>query len=105
MTAPALPSLTRLARGADGVVLLSRVAAVAGVLLGIGLMPWWSSHDPALTVLRASSTEREATEEVVASLRRRLGIQDGPWATIGHWLARLAHGDLGTSWVLSLIHI
>ena len=99
MTAPALPSLTRLARGADGVVLLSRVAAVAGVLLGIGLMPWWSSHDPALTVLRASSTEREATEEVVASLRRRLGIQDGPWATIGHWLARLAHGDLGTSWV------
>ncbi|MDU5427410.1 ABC transporter permease subunit [Actinomyces urogenitalis] len=99
MTAPALPSLTRLARGADGVVLLSRVAAVAGVLLGIGLMPWWSSHDPALTVLRASRTEREATEEVVASLRRRLGIQDGPWATIGHWLARLAHGDLGTSWV------
>lgn len=99
MTASRLSPLRRALRGTDGVVLLSRVVAVAGVLLGIGLMPWWSEHDPALTVLRASSAEREATDEVVDSVRRSLGIQDGPWATIGHWLTGLVHGDLGTSWV------
>ncbi|MCQ9180158.1 ABC transporter permease subunit [Streptomyces sp. IBSBF 2953] len=75
--------------------------AVLGVLLvcGIGLLPWLSRTDPALTVLKARSADRDPSPEVLADIRDRLGLDDGPARVLWRWLAGLARGDAGHSWV------
>ena len=85
--------------GVSPVTAASRALAVAALVALVGLLPWLSGNDPALTILRATSAEREATPEVLAAIRERLGLDQGPVGTIGHWLAGLARGDLGTSWI------
>ena len=78
---------------------LSRVLALIGLVIVIGLLPWLAGHDPALALLRARSGEQEATPEVLASIRAALNLADGPWAALWRWLVGLAHGDAGRSWV------
>lgn len=75
--------------------------AVLAVLLvcGIGLLPWLSHTDPALTVLKARSADRDATPEVLAEVRAQLGLQEGPLPLLGQWLAELSRGDAGQSWI------
>ncbi|GAB2962633.1 ABC transporter permease subunit [Micromonospora polyrhachis] len=91
MPRPVLPaSLVRL---------VSRVVAAAGLLLVIGLLPWLARTDPALTVLRTRSAEQEPTAEVLAAIRREIGLDAGPLALLGRWCAGLPRGDLGTSWL------
>ena len=85
--------------GIDGVVAVSRILAVLALVALIGLLPWLSSNDPALTILRATSAEREATPEVLDAIRERLGLSSGPLGSIGHWLGGLLHGDPGVSWI------
>lgn len=85
--------------GDGAVIAASRVAAMAALVALVGMMPWLSSNDPALTILRATSSEREPTPEVLEGIRQSLGLAGGPLGSIGHWLAGLARGDLGTSWV------
>ncbi|TFH52848.1 ABC transporter permease subunit [Actinomyces viscosus] len=63
------------------------------------MLPWLSSKDPALSIFRATSAEGEATPEVLDAIRRSLGLDGGPLRSIGHWLAGLLRGDMGTSWV------
>lgn len=70
-----------------------------GVVTAVGLLPWLSHRDPALTVLRARSAEREATAEALSAIREDLGLDAGPLHLLGSWAAGLLHGDLGTSWV------
>ncbi|MCX5206309.1 ABC transporter permease subunit [Streptomyces sp. NBC_00237] len=65
----------------------------------VGLLPWLSGRDPALTVLRARSAEQEPTAEALAAVRRDLGLDAGPLALLTDWASGLAHGDLGLSWV------
>lgn len=77
----------------------SRVVALASLVALVGMLPWLSSKDPALSIFRATSAEGEATAEVLDAIRRSLGLDGGPLRSIGHWLAGLLHGDLGTSWV------
>ncbi|MEU6033894.1 ABC transporter permease subunit [Actinomadura sp. NPDC047616] len=84
----------------NGLVLLWRGALVAVLLCGIGLLPWLSRTDPALTVLKARSAERDPTPEVLQAIRDELGLDAGPLRLLGRWLGRLLlHGDAGTSWV------
>ena len=94
--------LTRLPgrlRTGDLVTGISRLLALACLVGLVGMLPWLSGKDPALTILRATSSDREPTPEVLASIRKSIGIDGGPLHVIGHWLAGVARGDLGRSWV------
>ncbi|WP_308122246.1 ABC transporter permease subunit [Streptomyces sp. WAC04114] len=72
---------------------------MAALVCGVGLLPWLSRTDPALTVLRARSADRDPDPETLRVIRDELGLDDGPLALLGHWLGGLLHGDAGTSWV------
>ncbi|MGW0547700.1 ABC transporter permease subunit [Streptomyces altiplanensis] len=78
---------------------LTRAAGLLAVTAGVGLLPWLSGKDPALTVLRARSAEQEPTAEALDSIRDDLGLGGGPFALLGDWAGGLVRGDLGTSWV------
>ncbi|MFE9397081.1 ABC transporter permease subunit [Streptomyces flavidovirens] len=77
----------------------ARTTALAAVVASIGLLPWLSGKDPALSVLRARSAEQEATEEALTAIRDDLGLDSGPAALLGRWADGVVHGDLGVSWV------
>ncbi|MEV5764054.1 ABC transporter permease subunit [Micromonospora sp. NPDC052213] len=93
------PILNAASRPSPGVTALSRIGAAAAVIALVGVLPWLSGRDPALTVLRGRSAEQEATPEALAALREQLGLDAGPLALLGRWLSGLLRGDLGTSWV------
>ncbi|KOV87421.1 ABC transporter permease [Streptomyces sp. NRRL WC-3618] len=76
-----------------------RALLAALLVCGIGLLPWLTRTDPALTVLRARSAEREATPAVLAAVREQLGLEAGPLKLLGDWLGGLPRGDAGRSWI------
>ncbi|WP_328874023.1 ABC transporter permease subunit [Streptomyces sp. NBC_00287] len=78
---------------------LTRLACLLAVLTAVGLLPWLSGKDPALSVLRARSAEQEPTEEALDAVRRDLGLDAGPLSLLGNWASDLLRGDFGTSWV------
>ncbi|MFJ9893065.1 ABC transporter permease subunit [Streptomyces sp. NPDC091280] len=78
---------------------LWRALLAAGLVCAVGLLPWLSRTDPALTVLRARSAERDPDPEVLAAIRAQLGLDDGPLRLLGRWLAGLPRGDAGRSWI------
>lgn len=78
---------------------IARAVTLIALLTAVGLLPWLSRNDPALTVLRAQSAEREPTPEALQSIRDDLGLSDGPLVLLGRWASGLVRGDLGTSWV------
>ncbi|MFJ4077748.1 ABC transporter permease subunit [Streptomyces iakyrus] len=94
----AAAALRVLARG-GAPALLWRTVLVACLVCGIGLLPWLSRTDPALTVLRARSADRDPDPETLRAIRDQLGLDDGPLRLLGRWLGGLLHGDAGTSWV------
>ncbi|MGW7068872.1 ABC transporter permease subunit [Streptomyces sp. NPDC054855] len=82
-----------------GPVLLWRVVLGAALLCLIGLLPWLSRTDPALTVLKARAAERTPTPEALAAVRGELGLDEGPLRLLGQWTGGLLHGDAGRSWI------
>ncbi|MGW5335375.1 ABC transporter permease subunit [Streptomyces bauhiniae] len=98
MTRPLSAALRTLARG-DGLALLWRALLTAGLVGAIGLLPWLSRTDPALTVLKARSSERDPSPEALRAIRDELGLEEGPLSLLGRWLGGLLHGDVGRSWV------
>jgi len=84
------------------VPLISRLLTLAAIVVLIGLLPWLSGTDPALSLLRARSGEQEATAETLNAIRLSLGLDQGPWHALAHWLGGLLHGDAGVSWVSGL---
>ncbi|WP_328827462.1 ABC transporter permease subunit [Streptomyces sp. NBC_00252] len=79
--------------------LLWRAFLAAALVCAVGLLPWLSRTDPALTVLKARSAERDPDPEVLAAVRAQLGLDDGPLHLLGQWLAGLPRGDAGRSWI------
>ncbi|GAB7105742.1 ABC transporter permease subunit [Streptomyces phaeofaciens JCM 4814] len=79
--------------------LLWRAGLAALLVCGIGLLPWLSHTDPALTVLKARSADRDPTPEALAAVRDGLGLDDGPLHLLGQWLGGLPRGDAGRSWI------
>ncbi|AHY07778.1 ABC transporter permease [Serratia plymuthica] len=79
--------------------LASRLLALLAMVLLIGLMPWISGRDPALSLLRARSSEQEATPEALNAIRQRFGLDDGPLVLLGRWFSGLLRGDAGNSWI------
>lgn len=96
---PAGQTPGRRRRAGVGLTALSRLGAGLAVVAVVGLLPWLSGRDPALTVLRGRSAEREATPEALAAVRAHLGLDAGPLTLLGRWLSGVLRGDLGTSWV------
>ncbi|GAA2054327.1 ABC transporter permease subunit [Streptomyces cheonanensis] len=82
-----------------GPALLWRGTLMAALVCAIGLLPWLSRTDPALTVLKARALERTADPETLRAVRDELGLDDGPLVLLGRWLGGLARGDAGRSWV------
>lgn len=80
------------------IVTASRVVTVLGVVLLLGILPWLSDRDPALSILRARSAEQEATEEALDAIRRDLGLDVGPLRMFWDWFTGIVQGDPGTSW-------
>ncbi|MFD3708803.1 ABC transporter permease subunit [Streptomyces sp. NPDC058677] len=78
---------------------LGRLVAGAALLTAVALLPWLSGNDPALTVLRARSADQDPTPAQLAAVREQLGLDDGPFTHLAHWLGGLLGGDAGTSWV------
>ncbi|MEV1083547.1 ABC transporter permease subunit [Streptomyces sp. NPDC050211] len=78
---------------------VTRVLCLVAVLAAVGLLPWLSGRDPALTVLRARSAEQEPTKEALDAVRQDLGLDAGPLSLLGSWASDLVRGDLGLSWV------
>ncbi|WP_327190833.1 ABC transporter permease subunit [Streptomyces xinghaiensis] len=72
---------------------------MAALVCAIGLLPWLARTDPALTVLRARSAERDPDPGTLRAIRDELGLDDGPLMLLGRWLGGLPHGDAGRSWV------
>ncbi|MGF0169981.1 ABC transporter permease [Streptomyces sp. Marseille-Q5077] len=87
------------ARKSIGPAALTRLVCLVAVAATVGLLPWLSHKDPALTVLRARSAEREATDEALSAIREDLGLDAGPLSLLGSWASDLLRGDFGTSWV------
>ncbi|MEH0574215.1 ABC transporter permease subunit [Streptomyces sp. B21-108] len=79
--------------------LLWRAGLAALLVCGIGLLPWLSHTDPALTVLKSRSADRDPTPEVLADVRAQLGLDDGPLSLLGEWATGLPRGDAGRSWI------
>ncbi|RMB79794.1 ABC transporter permease [Streptomyces shenzhenensis] len=78
---------------------LWRAGLALALVCGIGLLPWLSRTDPALTVLKARAQDREPTPEVLAAVRDQLGLDRGPLPLLGQWLTGLVRGDAGRSWI------
>ncbi|RZT16868.1 peptide/nickel transport system permease protein [Kribbella sp. VKM Ac-2569] len=77
---------------------LSRAGALAVVVAAIGLLPWLSGRDVALSVLRARAAEQEPTAEAIEAVRNELGLDAGPLALLARWFGGVVRGDFGTSW-------
>ncbi|WP_438765388.1 ABC transporter permease subunit [Kushneria sp. TE3] len=78
---------------------LSRLVTLASVVVLVGLLPWLSGRDPALSILRARAGDQNPTPEALAAIRTQLGLDMGPWEKLGDWLWGLMHGDAGLSWI------
>ncbi len=78
---------------------LSRLLTLGGVVVLVGLLPWLSGRDPALSILRARAGDQNPTPEALDAIREQLGLAMGPLETLGHWVGGLLHGDAGTSWI------
>ncbi|MBQ0825716.1 ABC transporter permease subunit [Streptomyces tagetis] len=79
--------------------LVWRVVLAAALVCGVGLLPWLSRTDPALTVLKARSADRDPDPEVLAAIREQLGLDAGPLHLLTRWLGGLGRGDAGDSWI------
>jgi ABC-type dipeptide/oligopeptide/nickel transport system permease component len=79
--------------------LAGRALALFAVVLVVGLLPWLTRTDPALTILHARYADRPPTPETLAAIRVETGLDGGPGHVVGGWLGGLARGDFGTSWV------
>jgi peptide/nickel transport system permease protein len=77
----------------------SRIVALLGLLVLIGMLPWLSGRGAEYTILRAKYADREPTPEALAAIREELGLEQGPVAMLGSWVQGVFAGDLGTSWI------
>ncbi|MFF1464223.1 ABC transporter permease subunit [Streptomyces sp. NPDC058330] len=76
-----------------------RLVVLAAVVAVIGLLPWLTRTDPALTILHARYADRPPTPAVLDAIRAETGLDGGPPHVLGDWADGLFRGDLGESWV------
>ncbi|MER6239794.1 ABC transporter permease subunit [Streptomyces clavifer] len=76
-----------------------RLVTLLAVVAVIGLLPWLTRTDPALTILRARYADRPPTPAVLDAIRAETGLDGGPLRVLVDWAGGLLRGDLGESWV------
>ncbi|GAA2938652.1 ABC transporter permease subunit [Kitasatospora cinereorecta] len=76
-----------------------RLVTLLAVVVVIGLLPWLTRTDPALTILHARYADRPPTPAVLDAIRVETGLDGGPPHLLGDWARGLLRGDLGESWV------
>ena len=74
--------------------LLGMLLLLAGVTFVVFGMMYLAPGD--VTVMLAASSP---SPEQVAAIRREFGLDRPPWVQYGIFLRRVAHGDLGDSWI------
>ena len=74
--------------------LLGMLLLLAGVTFVVFGMMYLAPGD--VTVMLAASSP---SPEQVAAIRREFGLDRPPWVQYGLFLRRVAHGDLGDSWI------
>jgi ABC-type dipeptide/oligopeptide/nickel transport system permease component len=74
--------------------LLGMLLLLAGVTFVVFGMMYLAPGD--VTVMLAASSP---SPEQVAAIRREFGLDQPPWVQYGMFLHRVAHGDLGDSWI------
>ena len=74
--------------------LLGMLLLLAGVTFIVFGMMYLAPGD--VTVMLAASSP---SPEQVAAIRREFGLDQPPWVQYGMFLRRVAHGDLGDSWI------
>jgi peptide/nickel transport system permease protein len=74
--------------------LLGMLLLLAGVTFVVFGMMYLAPGD--VTVMLAASSP---SPEQVAAIRREFGLDQPPWVQYGTFLRRVAHGDLGDSWI------
>nr|WP_163166314.1 ABC transporter permease subunit [Arthrobacter sp. Alg241-R88] len=82
-------------------VTASRIVALTGLVVLVGMMPWLSGRGAEYTILRAKYSDREPTPEALAAIRAELGLEQGPLAMFVSWVQGVFAGDLGISWINS----
>ncbi|MFF5372167.1 ABC transporter permease subunit [Streptomyces sp. NPDC013187] len=87
------------ARPYPGRLAAGRALAGAALLAAVATLPWLSGSDPARTVLRARSADVDPTPAQLTAIREQLGLDEGPWVHLAHWLGGLPRGDADVSWV------
>src|SRR5215469_433755 len=82
-----------------GRYLVVRLYSMALTLVGLTVLLFLMLRlIPGTVVEQLIGADAIVSPAMVAELRRFFGL-DQPWhVQYGHWLAQLAHGDLGTSW-------
>ncbi|WP_108502504.1 ABC transporter permease subunit [Paracoccus indicus] len=78
---------------------LSRGVTLIAVMMLVGMLPWISGRDPAVSILRARMGEQNATPEALDAIRDRLGLASGPVQHMLDWFAGVLRGDWGMSWI------
>ncbi|MGW4228312.1 ABC transporter permease subunit [Streptomyces sp. NPDC004980] len=76
-----------------------RLVTLLAVVAVIGLLPWLTRTDPALTILHARYADRPPTPAVLDAIRAETGLDGGPLHLLSSWAGGLFRGDLGESWV------
>ncbi len=76
--------------------LLHAILVIAGALTLVFLILYWLPGDPADLVAGDG-----ASDDTIAGIRAQLGTDKPLWVQYGHYLWRLAHGDLGNSFATS----
>ncbi|MEV7301355.1 ABC transporter permease subunit [Streptomyces clavifer] len=76
-----------------------RLVTLLAVVAVIGLLPWLTRTDPALTILHARYADRPPTPAVLDAIRAETGLDGGPLRVLVDWAGGLLRGDLGESWV------
>jgi peptide/nickel transport system permease protein len=74
--------------------LLGMLLLLAGVTFVVFGLMYLAPGD--VTVMLAASSP---SPEQVAAIRREFGLDQPPWVQYGMFLRRVAHGDLGESWI------
>ncbi len=86
-------------RRTGAVAVLSRVMTILGVTFLIGMLPWLSGRDPAVSIFRTRYAEGEMSPEALGAIRADLGVEGGTFNIFITWLGKALSGDLGDSWI------
>ena len=76
-----------------------RLYSMAATLVGLSVLVFLMLRlVPGTVVEQLIGADAVASPAMVAELKRFFGLDQPWWQQYGHWVAGLAHGDLGTSW-------